>query len=539
MKKFLLVFSVILIGSMVFYSCFKDHYAPGPITEREKSLVAWMQEYFENNATTLNYPVMGGAEAVSRSLGNEEVIVPYWDKASVYSDSLIEVVNVPLDYTTTRYAAKSYIGKKGNAVTEKTPWYSHISISQSKQGGVPTMTVVTIIPQWKYGNKNESKALRSLNAYELEDDYSGYVLFSTLEGEFMYGYIYAWGEKTHRILANSPEHAHDHGDCSCEGHDHGDEECADGCGGQCRNDCAAPAQSPASSSNPYGLDSTKVHICLHASMFKGLTKSDSEECQESDLSPDGYCTNCKGYHIDGVAKISACERCNQKLDEGQTCSCCTGCGSRGQSHESWCPNNPSQDRCNYCGQKVCICSGGPGSGWPGGGGGTSTAYYTNIGNQAINKMKTDLSNGNARIDFYNSQTNSLLDAASFGLNVNGIITSCLDFLNQADVSKLASSFGKSISVAGLAAGGYQTYVAVSNSNYSTGEILNMISTALNAAGLACAFTGVGTPVAAGLGVASAVIGVISFFVSDVPEEIYIELEDGTYFYLYLGSVNLT
>ena len=80
----------------------------------------------------------------------------------------------------------------------------------------------------------------------------------------------------------------------------------------------------------------------------------------------------------------------------------------------------------------------------------------------------------------------------------------------------------------------QAWIGYSDGDITTQYKLNLVSTALNAAGLACALIPGGQIASGVLGATSCVIGLISTFVtSEVPREIHLEFEDGTSFHMYL------
>lgn len=160
-------------------------------------------------------------------------------------------------------------------------------------------------------------------------------------------------------------------------------------------------------------------------------------------------------------------------------------------------------------------------------------YYEKLGNEGIEKIRADLKNGNVKIQQVKmSATEAILNASSLGLNANGLIISCVDFLKNTPPS--AAAFGRLISATGLMVGFAQTWIGYSDGDITTQYKLNLISTALNAAGLVCTFIPGGQIVSGVLGVASCVIGLVSTFVtSEVPREIHLEFEDGTSFHMYL------
>ena len=129
---------------------------------------------------------------------------------------------------------------------------------------------------------------------------------------------------------------------------------------------------------------------------------------------------------------------------------------------------------------------------------------------------------------------AVLNASGIGLNANGLITSCINFIKDTPPSAIA--FGNAISVAGFAIGFSQTWIGYSDGDITTQDKLNLISTALSAAGIVCALIPGGQVASGILGVTSCVIGLVSTLVtSEVQREIHLNFEDGTSFHMYLIS----
>lgn len=162
-------------------------------------------------------------------------------------------------------------------------------------------------------------------------------------------------------------------------------------------------------------------------------------------------------------------------------------------------------------------------------------YYIELGNEGIQKITTDLENGNVKIQQVKmSAGEAILNGTGIGLNANGLITSCINFMENAQKSAL--NFGTAVSGTGLVIGISQTWIGYSDGDITTQDKLNLISTALNAAGMICVLVPGGQMVSGVLGVASCVIGLVSTFVtSETQQEIHLQFADGTSFHMYLIS----
>lgn len=151
-----------------------------------------------------------------------------------------------------------------------------------------------------------------------------------------------------------------------------------------------------------------------------------------------------------------------------------------------------------------------GEGNPGEVGGGDDGKYRIIGMQCFQKIKNDLENKNVIINQVQYREGyPVLDAAGVGLNTTGIITSCLNFLEQTNLDRYALSFGKRMGYAGLLVGGTQTFIAFTDGDISTADILSAVSTALAAASLACALFPATIVVGGILGIASCVVGLVA------------------------------
>lgn len=176
--------------------------------------------------------------------------------------------------------------------------------------------------------------------------------------------------------------------------------------------------------------------------------------------------------------------------------------------------------------------GGTGSGGSGTGGGYDPDYE--LGQDGYAKMRTDVTSGNYQGLSVKRLSNgeAVLTAASIGGNTNGIITSCLNFMNPNNVDKMAVAFGKQLGRFGGAIGVLQTIVAFSQGDYSAGSIVGAVSTALSLIGIFCALT---PPVAGIIGVTSCVLGLVSTIMSFTQAFlIEVPMEDGGSIFVYVA-----
>lgn len=197
--------------------------------------------------------------------------------------------------------------------------------------------------------------------------------------------------------------------------------------------------------------------------------------------------------------------------------------------------------CPHCGSHYCdgsCVSTPPEPGQPDSGD-QGNINYIELGREGLNKMRSDLESGNVQIQQVKmSQGQAVLTAVGVGFNTNGIITSCLNFLNQANLDKLAIKFGNTLGAAGIAVGACQTYVAFTDGDISNADIVGAVSTTLSAVGYALAFCPATVPLAGVVGVTGCVLGLISsMMTTDVPILLELQLENGSNLYIYIPAQN--
>lgn len=167
-------------------------------------------------------------------------------------------------------------------------------------------------------------------------------------------------------------------------------------------------------------------------------------------------------------------------------------------------------------------SGGSGSGNPSE---TEDQRNLRVGKECITKMKTDLESGNFQINKVSKKSDGevLLDVASIGVNTNGIITSCIDFLNQSHVDEVAKNFGKNMGKLGLLTGAFQTYIAFSDGDVSAADIAGAVSLALSAVGKLCVVLPGFQIIGATLQVTGCVVGLVATMMSSYNSQMLIEV----------------
>ena len=170
-------------------------------------------------------------------------------------------------------------------------------------------------------------------------------------------------------------------------------------------------------------------------------------------------------------------------------------------------------------------------------------YYTRLGEEAFAKIISDLESGN--VDFYECTISSNdnyyhagVVAANLGLNTNGLITSCINFMKDPPIEAL--TYGQILSGASLYIGVSQTIVAFTDGEISTTDIVNAISVGFNAIGFVTAFIPGGQIVSGVAGVTSCIIGLASNFITytTIPTIIRLSLKNGAQINLLIAPSNI-
>ena len=213
------------------------------------------------------------------------------------------------------------------------------------------------------------------------------------------------------------------------------------------------------------------------------------------------------------------------FQEGSTLRSSTYSNSEGGGGGGW---DPGWGGGGGGGGGGSIGGGGTGSG---GGGGYDSDYQRGL--EAVNQVMDDLYRYDAHVCEATgvNKFDAFSGAASIGLTVPGIISSCFNFMKGVPEDKIAMAFGKAIGRAGVAVSGLQTIVAISRGEYNSETLLNALATACGLVGIFC----VGWP-AVIAGVAGCVIGCVSSVIF-LTYSLLIEvpMEGGESIYVYIPA----
>lgn len=148
-----------------------------------------------------------------------------------------------------------------------------------------------------------------------------------------------------------------------------------------------------------------------------------------------------------------------------------------------------------------------------GGGNSETKKNLKRGEEAYNKILGDLENKKVEIrQVKRDGTNAVLTGIGTGLNANGIITSCLNFLKETNETQKLIQLGNKVGIAGIIVGSAQTLLAFTDGDISTSDLLGAVSLGLGASSTMMAFLPAFTVTAGTIGVISCVVGLASTIV---------------------------
>ncbi|MEY8591579.1 hypothetical protein AALK14_09020 [Butyricimonas hominis] len=189
-----------------------------------------------------------------------------------------------------------------------------------------------------------------------------------------------------------------------------------------------------------------------------------------------------------------------------------------------------------------IGGGGTGGGSIGGGGtgGGSTSGSSDYqrGIEAFDTMTENMINGRVQMPClrYRNTGYDVVNGFSIGVNTNGIIASCISFMNQQNLGPYAASFGVWVGGIGAIMGVTQTIIAFSDSNIPNPGFWEIASNVLGTLGFVCNFIPCLVPLGAVLGIASCVIGLVTT-VGVYAEDMLLKipLEDGSNMYIFIPA----
>ena len=187
-----------------------------------------------------------------------------------------------------------------------------------------------------------------------------------------------------------------------------------------------------------------------------------------------------------------------------------------------------------------IGGGGTGGGSTGGGtGGGGSGYDPDyeLGQQSFERVRRDLVYQNVQPVYLHPKNAGyhIVNGFSIGVNTNGIIASCLNFMNQNNIDVYAKNFGRTVGILGAGLGWAQTIIAFTDSNIPNPNLWDVALNVLNTAGVICGFIPALIPLAGVIGIATCVIGIVMTTINYTKAQlIQIPLDDGSNIYIYIS-----
>lgn len=159
------------------------------------------------------------------------------------------------------------------------------------------------------------------------------------------------------------------------------------------------------------------------------------------------------------------------------------------------------------------------------------------GEEGLKKIQEDLEKGNVKML---EVVNGMLTGFGVGVNANGILISAATCIETLANMEVIQDFGKTLGRAGLGISAAQTAIVLFNDGeLSTGDVLALVSAGLQASAMVAAKIPIPHAyiVSGALGITSAVVGLVSIFIS---EGMYImKAPNGELIYIYIScnSIN--
>jgi len=334
----------------------------GPVPASGKMDVTQAKSFFDSSGGKVAFPVMSLPSEGVQNKSLTSVVSPQWDNYRQINAESYQAIQVPLD-DGNHYAARTYsMDSLGRANMEKSSWQSYLVVARSGQNNRVRSFVATLIPSRDY-HERKSGWKSVINFAPEGSDFTGMVLYSSLEGQFYSGTTFREGRVVGRIQSEQCDSTQCAGDGSCEA-------------------CHKPS---------VGLK--HLVLCLYGPEDLVLNRA---ICPESGMVYDenyGVCPGCGRVHLFVVetttSRIYYCWGCLANLSAGEACQCCHYCWSPPGGHEQWCLyyEGEGEDGGEYEGDPE------GGSGGGGGGGGfspsssTPNAYRVFRGNLSVSQWK--------------------------------------------------------------------------------------------------------------------------------------------------------
>lgn len=492
------IWGLLPLSILLYISCIDNDIVPIRTSSSAYLSISEAQEFFENSFTTTQTRSRIGKRDNGKLDPGE--FTPQWDKAVISENKNVGSVDIPL-LTEYKYKAVHCKFENGNSKAYLVDVTQKLVVLKSKHTQEKVQYILTLIPEKDYYQKHKGDISANFTHSEEKNGYSGLAIYTHA--------------MTAKIISISQFQ-----------------------NGKLLKNVFLPS----------GKDSFESRIKRANKLLDGIKvprikNSVTRSFGEGDII-DGGCVFCGqdygscscDFIVDAECQCGSCDLCLSRL--------CSWCGQNPCICYSYCPICGFVDcicdelGCVFCGKMDCYgeCLN---TGMDCGGCGVcanclnTQENYEELGYKTLNRIENDLKNGIVEIKQVNINAGeAILTGVGFGVNTNGIITSCLNFIENAKPSALA--FGNAVAGVGLVVGATQTWIGYSDGDITTQDKLNLISTALNAAGIACAFVPGGQIVSGVLGVTSCIVGLVSVFVTnEIHNEIHLQFEDGTSFHMYL------
>ena len=250
-------------------------------------------------------------------------------------DSLL-VVDVPVSTGERVWARRKYIGDDGLQHTMKTLALTKLMFVVDPVSMDTTVLIATIVPDYAYTRAGKY-TVSAVHGIPTNQNFTGHVFYSGLDGEFQYGFVYKDGAAVQGIVRNPYRNTARH---------EGAQDCNDPTHGHGYHDEQGHYHEPHGA--PQGFEPLRITI---AEDVIYATRSANENCAEDECPMcktihklnepcQWYCNTCNIYHTIADASDECVLVGLPVIVGNERCGYC-GCILATEDHEDTCPLSPN------------------------------------------------------------------------------------------------------------------------------------------------------------------------------------------------------
>lgn len=297
------------------------------------------KEFFESNVKS--YSLLNLAKESDdinedvKSFIDSRILTVHWERVASYENGDNYIVDVTVSAVDKVFARKMMSDEYGNRFREKTLAHTKLMFIKNKRSGVISVWVATLVPTKEFV-RDKTKRMGAVRGIPTNEEFTGLVLYSKLDGKFERGHAYKKGKLSGVVVRadNIPDFSNMK-QVMDDDHD---------CQGECYHGIA-PICYPLEiiiSEDVVLSKSNTIGYCEKDGMFFCSSCMDWHDIPDADGVVDCpyvvvieyECPNCGGTHTG--CKCSQCYHCGYV-----NCQCviCGRCGVRNGDHAGDCGND--------------------------------------------------------------------------------------------------------------------------------------------------------------------------------------------------------